>query len=444
VLGDEPFFKAISHYAATYRNQTVVTDDLRKAVEESSGKDLGWFFEQWVYKAGYPELSVTQEWDEDVKQVRLMVQQTQALDEMTPLFRMPVDVEFETPGLKKTVRLEISRQREEFTFDLDAQPVMTRFDPDGRVLMTVQFQKPVAELLYQLEHDPSIAGRIWAAEQLASAGGDQAVIGRALQERLLRDSFWAVQEAAAEALGEMRTEEAREALEAGLKDRNPRIRQASVRALAGFFRDEQADRLVRKVYESDRSPVTAAEAVYAVGRIRGRGAREFLEKALRRDSDQDIIRRYALAGLRDLGENRSWDVAAGWAEYGNPTQTRIVAIDAFSRLGTREEKTADLLIHLLDDPNVFIRQRAIRSLGEGGFQKAREALSRIARTEVHSETKRAIQKALERLGGSPVRAGGSSNAAPGSAPSWTAAPIPSWKNAGPVPQPATAPASLVP
>ena len=438
LLGDEPFFQAIAHYAATYQNQTVVTDDLRKAVEESSGKDLGWFFEQWVYKAGYPELSVAQEWDEAAKQVRLIVQQTQALDEMTPLFRMPVDVEFTTGRMKKTVRMEISREREEYTYELDAQPLMTRFDPDGRVLMTVQFEKPVAELLYQLEHDPSIVGRIWAAGQLASASGDRAAIARALRERLLRDSFWAVKQAAARALGEMKTDEAREALEAGLKDRNPRIRQAAVRALGGFFRDGQADRLVRKLYDSDRSPVTAAEAAYAVGRIQGRGAREFLEKALRRDSDQDVIRRFALAGLRDLGEKRGWDVAARWAEYGNPTQTRIVAIEAFSRLGTREEKTADLLIKLLEDPNVFIRQRAIRALGEGRFQKARAALNRIAQTEVHSETKRTIQRALERLGGAPVRAGRFSFPMPSSMP----AGMPSRKSARSAPPPSAA--SLVP
>ena len=137
---------------------------------------------------------------------------------------------------------------------------MTRFDPDGRVLMTVQFRKPTAELLYQLEHDPSIVGRIWAARQLASASGDRREIVRALRERLARDSFWAVSAAVAGALGEMRTDETREALAEGLKNRDPRVRQATVRALGRFFRDREADELVRKVYESDRSPVTAAEA----------------------------------------------------------------------------------------------------------------------------------------------------------------------------------------
>ena len=406
VLGDDRFFQAISHYAKTYQNQTVVTDDFRKAVEGATGDNLGWFFEQWVYQAGYPELSITQEWDELPGRVRLVIRQTQALDEMTPLFRMPVDVEFTTPAGTKTVRIEFSREREEYDFDLDAQPVMTRFDPDGRILMTVQFHKPTPELLYQLEHDPSIVGRIWAAEQLASASGDRSEITRALQERLQRDSFWAVRAAAAEALGERRTTESREALEAGTQDGNPRVRQAVARALGSFFRDEQADRLVRGLYESDRSPVTAAEAVYAVGRIQERGAREYLEIALRRESDQDVIRRYALAGLRELGDKRSWEIVAQWAEYRHPSQTRIVAIEALSRLGAREERTADLLIGLLEDPSVFIRQRAIRALGDGGFEKARAALHRIAMTEVHSATRRAVQRALERLG-VPTRAGAS-------------------------------------
>jgi HEAT repeat protein len=323
---------------------------------------------------------------------------------MTPLFRMPVDVEFTTGAGAKKVRIEFSQQREEFTFPLDGQPVMTRFDPEGRVLMTVQFSKPAAELLYQLEHDPSVIGRIWAGEQLTVTAGDRAEFARALRERLLRDSFWGVRRAAAAALGQLKTDEARAALAEGLADRDPRVRQASVRALAQFFKDPQADRLVRKLYDSERNPVTAAEAVYSIGRIQANGAREFLERALRRDSDQDVIRRYALSGLRDLGDRGAWDVAVRWSRYGNPTQTRIVAVEAFSRLGGRDEKTADLLIALLDDPNLFVRERAIRELGEGGYQKARAALLRIADTEAQSSTRRAAQAALARLGGT-TRAG---------------------------------------
>jgi len=117
-----------------------------------------------------------------------------------------------------------------------------------------------------------------------------------------------------------------------------------------------------------------------------------------------VIRRYALSGLRDLGDKRGWDIAVRWSRYGNPTQTRIVAVEAFSRLGGRDEKTADLLIALLEDQNLFVRERAIRELGEGGYQKARAALARIADTEAQSSTRRAAQAALARLGGA-TRAG---------------------------------------
>jgi aminopeptidase N len=47
VIGDDKFFKAISNYAKAHIQGTVVTDDLRKAAEETSGQDLGWFFEEW-------------------------------------------------------------------------------------------------------------------------------------------------------------------------------------------------------------------------------------------------------------------------------------------------------------------------------------------------------------------------------------------------------------
>ena len=57
------------------------------------GKDLKWFFDQWVYKAGHPELKVRWHYEDADKTLRLHVQQTQALDEQTPLFRLPTTLE---------------------------------------------------------------------------------------------------------------------------------------------------------------------------------------------------------------------------------------------------------------------------------------------------------------------------------------------------------------
>lgn len=52
-LGDEAFFKALQNYLATYRYQLVDRDDLEKAFEEASGRELTpWFDEHMVVTIG--------------------------------------------------------------------------------------------------------------------------------------------------------------------------------------------------------------------------------------------------------------------------------------------------------------------------------------------------------------------------------------------------------
>jgi aminopeptidase N len=397
VLGDDRFFAAIHHYAETYQRKNVTTDDLRKALEESSGEDLGWFFKEWAYQAGYPELEVSEQWDEASRVLHLVVEQKQTVDENTPLFRMPVEVEFSTPSGRERRRIEFSHARDEFDFPLDSKPLMTRFDPDHRLLDTLKFAKPPAELLYQLKNDPAAPGRIWVIRQLALAGNNPDAVS-ALRQVLLGDSFWGVKKAAAEALGQIKTEAARKALADGLRDADARVRQASVRALGSIAKDSRAAKLAESVYRTDRNVVVAAEAALAVARLHAKGAREFLEKAANRNSDRDVIRRYALRGMGELGDKKDWEIVERWTRYGQPTETRIAAVDSLLRLGKdQDEKTAARLIGLLDDPNMFVQEKAISALGEGHFQQARTALQKTAQNGLESRVRRSARNALDLL-----------------------------------------------
>ena len=396
LLGEEHFFDALRHYVHKHQQQTVVTEDFQKAVEEATGENLGWFFQQWVYKAGYPELEVSQRWEASQQRLVLTLEQKQTVDSTTPLFRIPLDVEFTTPAGKKTFRIELAEARQEFPFSLDSAPVMVRLDPNHRILMTVNFPKSIPELLYQLENDPAAPGRIWTSEQLGKMGDKPGVV-RALRTRLVADRFWGVKEAAAAALGQIRTKAARAALADGLQDQDARVRQALVRALGSFLKEGQGAKLAERIYRTDANPVVAAEAALAIGRINASGAREFLEEAVERESDGDIIRRYALAGLRDLGNEKGWEIAARWVQSGHPSQTRIAAVETLARLGRGDQRTANQLMALLDDPDLLVKRRAILALAEGNFQGARTALWRSARQEDHPRTRRAAQRALERL-----------------------------------------------
>src|SRR5258705_11154886 len=75
VLGDDAFFRALSHYAHTNAHRTVLTHDLDGAIRESTGQSLTWFFDQWLHRAGYPELKVTRARDPRAKVLTPRIEQ---------------------------------------------------------------------------------------------------------------------------------------------------------------------------------------------------------------------------------------------------------------------------------------------------------------------------------------------------------------------------------
>ena len=91
IVGDEAFFQGIRRYYAAFAGKNATTQDLRAAMEGASGKDLGWFFHQWLEEPGYPVLAVTGSWDADAGEVVVTVRQTQ--DTAWPTFRLPLEIE---------------------------------------------------------------------------------------------------------------------------------------------------------------------------------------------------------------------------------------------------------------------------------------------------------------------------------------------------------------
>ncbi len=57
-LGDSLFFAGLNDYLTENKYGNVTTDSLKKSFEKVSGEDLDWFFNQWVYQIGFPELEV--------------------------------------------------------------------------------------------------------------------------------------------------------------------------------------------------------------------------------------------------------------------------------------------------------------------------------------------------------------------------------------------------
>ncbi len=133
-IGDDAFWKAVNIYLTRHRFSSVETTDLLAAMEEASGRDLDWFFDQWVYMAGHPKLDARHTWNAANRTLNVTVSQTQRADKITPgAFRLPLDVEFTVSSGKKVEKMNITKRVETFSYKLPSKPTSVKLDPLDKV-----------------------------------------------------------------------------------------------------------------------------------------------------------------------------------------------------------------------------------------------------------------------------------------------------------------------
>jgi aminopeptidase N len=393
ILGEEPFWKSIAHYLGKYRTKTVETRDLAHAVEDTTGRNLDWFFEQWTAKAGHPELKVDYGWDPDAKLARFTVKQTQKVEGDTPLFRLPLSVTFRVGGKDATFPLEIKETNEVFYFPLAEAPTQAIFDAGQHTLKHAQVDKPRPLWLDELRGATEAIDRIAAARALGKSSAAEHVT--ALAEALAKDRFWGVRAAAASALGDIRAPAARDALIAALaRTEHPRARRAVARALGSYRHDEAAAAALEPlVTGGDPSYFVEAEACLALGRTRSVRAPEALRRALLRDSYLDVVRQYAYRGLAEARDDGAIPLLLEGTRYGKVSQGRRAAIHALAELcAGRQDREAQLMRErieeLLDDPDFRVQQAALESLSVLADPRSLPAIRRAVERNLDGRIRR--------------------------------------------------------
>ncbi len=131
LLGDEAFFRGLRNYYDKHKDSTATTEDLRAALEKSSGKNLKDFFDRWIYKSGHPIYQTA--WKQTGKTTLEITLRQLQTDEA---FLQPVTVEIQTN--KGAKRITMTPENKETTIKIkSAKPKKIVVDPDEFILKEV-------------------------------------------------------------------------------------------------------------------------------------------------------------------------------------------------------------------------------------------------------------------------------------------------------------------
>jgi aminopeptidase N len=402
VLGDDLWWKAIRHYVKKHALQNVETNDLKVAIEEATGRSLDWFFDEWLYKAGHPEFEVSWSYDAGNKQVELKVKQNQETKEAVPVFRMPVIIELATDDRVWRETAQVEKAEHIFRFDAPRRPHSVLFDPDGSLLKTLKFKKEKEELLWELVHSKGIWGRMQACQGLGKFVSVKGVVP-ALEKALTRDKHWGVRRAAAHALGDIGTAEARDALLRSVHGQESRVRRGIYRALGKFRKDDAAFKALVGGYMDDGIYLPMATAALALAETHHPDAFNAIVKGMDRPSQGEVIARGAATALGNLREERGLPSLLERTAYGLPEMRRYGAAVALGKLGSyherRRDEVMDDLAALTKDANYRTRLGAIAGLSALGYTKAIGTLEMLADTSILGSMRRNARIAIAEIRG---------------------------------------------
>ena len=138
-VGDSAFFKSLNKYLTNYKFKTAEVHQLQHAFEEVTGKDLKWFWEQWYFGSGHPQLKINYSYAPGKAYV--ITEQTQNTGK---IFRLPIAIDVYNGADKKRYNVWIENKTDTFTFTVPTKPTNINVDAD-KILLVDKTDKKTKE-----------------------------------------------------------------------------------------------------------------------------------------------------------------------------------------------------------------------------------------------------------------------------------------------------------
>ena len=358
-IGEDAFWRFIQHYTKENQYKNVETPDLKKAIEETTGQNMDWFFKQWIYEPGFPEYNVTWKYNQRNKSVKLTVKQTQ---KNTNIFKMPIQIQIDDK--LKTVWIE----DKEMVYEVPSEkrPKMVIFNAGMRIPCKLTFHKSISEWILQLEKGPHILDRIAAANELSTKKGRR-IVETALLNSAKNDPFWGVRKEAVNAFAKLKSKNYADDLMALSEGQDNRVRRAIWNALKNYKKDEKVSEFLQNVIETDNKYYSIADAFKALVVVDTAAARQKVDALLDTDSHTDVIRKSAITYFGSVVTDKNYDRLKELVNYGGTTwDARSEAVKQLGEYVKSKPKTVDLFVDMLKDNDRSVRRNAVRALNKHG------------------------------------------------------------------------------
>lgn len=414
-VGTETWWNALHNFLHTYEYQAVDMRDVQHIFEQETGENLSWFFDQWFYEPGHPDLRVEFGQRSDGGEVIVTLEQLQR-DAHQPVFRLESELELVmADGGRERHAISLPARQESYSYALEAgqEVVDVIFDPAGIQLAEIHERLSLAQLESRLSHEEP-AVRFGAVRYIAEHGK----AGELADVLLARAEAESLKPLQAELVGLLEnvtapeTAAARTELAFGLLSDDAldfRTRRSAIDVLAqtrGLLQAEAVppvpefeDRFrqaLRDAIEAQSYFVSAA-AITEYARQDYSDAVSVIEPYKDAYSWNNIVRTAVARAMTETEQPAAFDVLLHLAVQPGEHDFRSHALQFLSDYISSERQEAaaiEAYIDTLQDPYLGNRLHAINALGKRTGPEVTEALQARFEAAEHPTERAALRAVL--------------------------------------------------
>jgi len=300
-LGAPAFFKGLNIYLKTNVFKNGEAQQLRLALEEASGKDLNWFFNQWYYSSGHPLLDISYKWDAAKKTQTVYLKQTQEGN----AFVLPMAVDVYVGGKKERHEIWMRSKSDTLAFVTAAQPDLVNVDADKITLSQKTDHQSLENFLFQYQHAPLYMDRLEAVEAAAKQQADP--VSQKILTAALSDKYYVLRLKTLQSMGKdnaaLLTAVTPLVLKMAKTDENNLVKAAAITMISS---NNGADQYLSLYQDAIKNPSYAVQGagLSAFAQLQPAAALA-MAKSLEKDSGGDLVP--AIVGIyAEQGADAEW------------------------------------------------------------------------------------------------------------------------------------------